>query len=644
MCFRPRKGGVRASSSRRSWTLALRRSRADPCWSECCRNGELHEEHGRVRLGDDWLDRAGRGEIHGNIEGSLGATVVDERTGNAIATDVKFRGGRGLRAGGRDLEVRAVTDRTVEVRRGRTKRHGDGEWGYAARSFMISAGQPLAVRRYLGLPENAWPVLRVGDAGYVFHFGGARRKAVIELLASRGPGPSPELEVNGWFLRIERWDGQRPGWLTGTGPGILELAIADNLHRLERTLARPFANRKLPIDVRIDEVRGWLNAPGELEALEASDWTEAASAEVMRALRVIAGIDQEWKGRHAGGLISATGEEKLVSAGSRSNSDTQTRPLSAAAPETGQLVHVRNRRWSVLDVIPSSLPAPEGAPPDWRPQNVLRLSSIDDDAHGEELEVVWEIEPGATIEEAAGELPDPRHGFDDPREFEAYLHAVQWGAISQFDLDAQTDAGRLQAPFRSGIHIQDYQLDPLVRALQMPRVSLLIADDVGLGKTIEAGLVAQELVLRHRARRILIVCPAGLQVQWREQMRDKFGLHFRILDSAAMRRLRRERGIHVNPWGHHPRLIVSHGLPEDDAANAPVPPGRASDRWPDPAALGGPPHPRRGAQRLAEGHGQLRAGVGPDEGHPGGRRPLRAQAVPDGDAAQRLPAQLHGAP
>ncbi len=140
--------------------------------------------------------------------------------------------------------------------------------------------------------------------------------------------------------------------------------------------------------------------------------------------------------------------------------------------------------------------------------------------------------------------------FDDPRDFEAYVHAVQWGAISQFDLDTQTEAGRLQAPFRSGIHIQDYQLDPLVRALQMPRVSLLIADDVGLGKTIEAGLVAQELVLRHRARRIPIVCPAGLQVQWREQMRDKFGLRLKILDRAGMAQLRRERGIHGNPWGN----------------------------------------------------------------------------------------------
>lgn len=230
---------------------------------------------------------------------------------------------------------------------------------------------------------------------------------------------------------------------------------------------------------------------------------------------------------------------------------------TAAPPEQGQLVRVRNRRWSVLDVRASDLPPPEGAPPSWQPQHVVQLSSIDDDAHGEEIEVVWEIEPGASIEEASTSLPDPRNGVDDSSTFQAYLHAVQWGAISQFDLDSQTEAGRLQAPFRSGIHVQDYQLDPLVRALQMPRVRLLIADDVGLGKTIEAGLVAQELVLRHRARRILIVCPSGLQVQWREQMRDKFGLGFRILDTDLMRRLRRERGIHVNPWGHHPRLIVS---------------------------------------------------------------------------------------
>ena len=72
-------------------------------------------------------------------------------------------------------------------------------------------------------------------------------------------------------------------------------------------------------------------------------------------------------------------------------------------------------------------------------------------------------------------------------------NAVRWGAI------ASADKTVLQAPFRSGIKIDDYQLDPVVRALSMLRTNLLIADDVGLGKTIEAGLVMQELTLRHRA-------------------------------------------------------------------------------------------------------------------------------------------------
>ena len=133
----------------------------------------------------------------------------------------------------------------------------------------------------------------------------------------------------------------------------------------------------------------------------------------------------------------------------------------------------------------------------------------------------------------------------------------------------------------------------------MPRVNLLIADDVGLGKTIEAGLVALELIIRHRARTILVVCPASLQIQWQDQMRDKFGLDFRIVDSDLMRELRRRRGIHVNPWTHFPRLITSidflkrerplrlfrETLPGDGRVRLPAP-VRPADR-------------RRGAQRRA---------------------------------------------
>ena len=87
-----------------------------------------------------------------------------------------------------------------------------------------------------------------------------------------------------------------------------------------------------------------------------------------------------------------------------------------------------------------------------------------------------------------------------------------------------------QAPFRSGVSIMDFQLDPLVRAIDMARANLLIADDVGLGKTIEAGLVIQELLLRHRARTIFVVCPASLKHQWCEEIA-------RVCEQMASRRV-----------------------------------------------------------------------------------------------------------
>ena len=213
-----------------------------------------------------------------------------------------------------------------------------------------------------------------------------------------------------------------------------------------------------------------------------------------------------------------------------------------ARPEPGQLVEVRRRQWVVADVDAAGLEIAA-------PQHCVRLSSIDEDGLGEELEVVWEIEPGAQVIERAG-LPSVT-GQDDSDTLEAFLDAVRWGAATN------ADRGFLQAPFRSGVSIEDFQLDPLVRAIDMARVNLLIADDVGLGKTIEAGLVIQELLLRHRARTVLIVCPASLQEKWRVEMLEKFGLEFLVVDTDYIKRLRRERGIHANPWTSHPRLITS---------------------------------------------------------------------------------------
>lgn len=219
------------------------------------------------------------------------------------------------------------------------------------------------------------------------------------------------------------------------------------------------------------------------------------------------------------------------------------------APQQGQMVEVRTRRWIVAEVEASSLP-PDLLAPGKRPEHLVTLRSVEDDAEPDEsLRVVWEIEPGARVIEAAG-LPTPTH-FDDPALFSAFLDAVRWAGSSA------SDQRMMLAPFQSGIDVEAYQLEPLAKALKMPRVSLLIADDVGLGKTIEAGLVVQEMLLRYRARRVLIVAPADLTVQWRDEMRDKFGLEFRIVDSALVKRLRREQGIHANPWTHYPRLITS---------------------------------------------------------------------------------------
>lgn len=218
-------------------------------------------------------------------------------------------------------------------------------------------------------------------------------------------------------------------------------------------------------------------------------------------------------------------------------------------PEQGQLVDVRHLRCVVTDVRKASLPVNPMVWGSTSGQHLVTLSSVEDDGLGEELQVIWELEPGARVYEKV-ELPGPT-GFDDPALLDAFLDAVRWGAAST------ADTTTIQAPFRSGIDIEDYQLDPVVRAIQMPRVSLLIADAVGLGKTIESGLVIQELIFRHLVRKIVIVCPSDLQIQWRDQMRDKFGLEFRIIDSDAMKELRRSRGIHMNPWSSFPRLITS---------------------------------------------------------------------------------------
>jgi superfamily II DNA or RNA helicase len=81
--------------------------------------------------------------------------------------------------------------------------------------------------------------------------------------------------------------------------------------------------------------------------------------------------------------------------------------------------------------------------------------------------------------------------------------------------------------------LEAYQVAPVLRLLSKPRPRLLIADDVGLGKTIEAGLCLLELIYRRRADRVLVVVPPGLIPQWEEELKERFGLEFRVIENAT---------------------------------------------------------------------------------------------------------------
>jgi Helicase conserved C-terminal domain/SNF2-related domain len=238
--------------------------------------------------------------------------------------------------------------------------------------------------------------------------------------------------------------------------------------------------------------------------------------------------------------------------------NSNTKKEEAIIPSVGQVVRLRSRSWLV-----------EGVDADADGKgHIVTLSCIDDDAQRQQLQVVWEVElnPQIVGEEAWETIgnKDKEPSFDAVRDFAAYFRTLRWNCVTS------TNPRTFQSPFRAGIKLDPYQLVPLAKALQLPRVNLFIADDVGLGKTIEAGLVASELLLRKRIDTVIVACPPSMIYQWRDELESKFGLDFRILDRAYVRQMREQRGHATNPWETHPNLIVSHRLLIDETYAGPL--------------------------------------------------------------------------
>jgi superfamily II DNA or RNA helicase len=228
-------------------------------------------------------------------------------------------------------------------------------------------------------------------------------------------------------------------------------------------------------------------------------------------------------------------------------------------PREGMMAVVRNRRAMIMSVQPYDAEA----------AGRLHLVEVEyTDGTGVETdELLWEVEPGAEVLEPSAlprvESTPPM----DPREFDAMVRASRWSALTPSLPFSGLDEDRppLASPLYGAIYPEAYQLVPVLRALQMPRVALMLADAVGLGKTIQAGMVLRELMLRRRVRRVLVLSPAALRTQWREEMQEKFALPFEVVDRTRTLKLQREIGVDANPWRTHERIIASyHYLKQPD--------------------------------------------------------------------------------
>ena len=208
------------------------------------------------------------------------------------------------------------------------------------------------------------------------------------------------------------------------------------------------------------------------------------------------------------------------------------------------LATVRNRRGVVAAVDPFDGES--------RRLHLVHLKYQDNGAPSEER-LLWELEPNRSLLEP-NELPDPASTDAMPaEEFDALLRAARWTALSPYlDPDGEGPVSRepVASPFHGSVCVEDYQLLPLLKALRMPRVSLLIADDVGLGKTVEGGLILTELLLRRRIQRVLVLTPASLRQQWRDELWGKFSLRFEVVDRQATEHLRRRLGMNAKPCNH----------------------------------------------------------------------------------------------
>jgi superfamily II DNA or RNA helicase len=196
----------------------------------------------------------------------------------------------------------------------------------------------------------------------------------------------------------------------------------------------------------------------------------------------------------------------------------------------GEIVRVRQQRWRIAEVRAYS------------ECQVVALAGIGPLNLGTERSV---IAPFDRIEP-----------FDRP--FRLRVVGIRrWRRACRTVLSDAGPADRLLTARDAQIDLLPYQLEPAIALVSGRTSRVLIADEVGLGKTVQAGLAVAELRARRAADRVLILTPAGLREQWCNELRDRFSIHAAVVDMREIRRRRATAAVGVNPWSTVPVAVAS---------------------------------------------------------------------------------------
>ncbi|MBI4264529.1 MAG: DEAD/DEAH box helicase [Acidobacteria bacterium] len=199
--------------------------------------------------------------------------------------------------------------------------------------------------------------------------------------------------------------------------------------------------------------------------------------------------------------------------------------------QPGDLVRIRNERWRIARRVP------------YGRATVIEVEGAEGDTRGERVCFLLPFEPIDRVE-----APDV------PR----VTRPQRWRHLARRALsDAAPSVTSLRAPARAHLTLVPFQLEPALAQARGDGCRFLIADAVGMGKTVQAGLMIAELLHRRPEGRVLVIVPAGLREQWRDELHVRFGLDAHLLDASGVARAADRLPVGMNPWAVHRLAITS---------------------------------------------------------------------------------------